>query len=481
MIFSRLLLFPILFTMPVIAQQHAITLAECLNIAHNSNLLIRQAESSLQARQYTLQAEKQSYLPKVDLLAGYNHLSKPLEVNLQTVKDGVLEGTSRQNVNTANQLYREITGNELSRTTQDAIYNASKNTLNTFYPNYNPPLSKQQYFTASLEVRQPIYLGNKLKTVQVAAAAEVRSGKVNEALTQQQVELAVAVQYIRVLYLNSILQKQLGIISSLQNIEADATEMVNARILPPYQRNWARIAVIQAQSRYKNQRLEQQNALVELNKLLYLPPDSLLTVSDTLSFTPASLPAAATDFWQRHPAYRFTDSKTDLARTNLQGSRSFSLPNIFAIGNVNLYQRDLPVIMPPWLIGVEMQWNIFNGTQTYKRVKAARQLVMEAELATEETRNLLEAQLKVSMNKLSALQHDVTALDSARDIAVVTTAMVTERMNNRMATPKDVNEALLVEEELAEAYNTAVLGYYLALAEYCNVIGETGKITSYIK
>lgn len=461
--------------------QNNISLEECFALARKNNLLIRQANISLQARQYALQAEKQSYLPKVDLLAGYNYLSKPLEINLQTVKDGILEGSSRQNVNTANEVFKQITGNELSQTAKDIIYNGSKNILNTFYPDYNPPLSKQQYFMAALGVRQPIYLGNKLKTVQDVAAAEVRSGFINVDLANQQVDLTIALQYIRILYLNNIMQRQQNIIRSLQRIEYDATEMVKENVLPPYQRNWAKTAVIVAQSRYANQQLEKQNALTELNKLLDLPLDSLLTITDTLEYKPAALPWAAPAFWGTNPAYQLIDSKTALAKAALQGSKSFSLPNVFAIGSLNLYQRDLPLTIPPWLVGVEMQWTIFNGTQTIKRVKASKQLIEEAQLATEQTRGLLETRLRVAVNRINALQNDIVALDSARSVAALTTTQIEERMRNRMSTPREVNESLLVEEEIGKAYFTAVLGYYLSLAEYLDLTGSPRRIGEYLK
>ncbi len=203
-----------------------ISLEDCFALARNNNLLIRQAGASLKAREYALQAEKQSYLPKVDLLAGYNYLSKPLEINLQQVKNGILEGSSRQAVNTANEVYKNITGNELSQNAQNIIYNGGKNILNTFYPDYNPALSKQQYFTAALGVRQPIWLGNKLRTVQDVAAAEVKAGRYHLDLAHQQVELLIALQYLRIMYLNNILQRQQQIIKSFERIEYDANEMV---------------------------------------------------------------------------------------------------------------------------------------------------------------------------------------------------------------------------------------------------------------
>lgn len=459
-----------------------ISLEECFSLARNNNLLIKQAGVSLKAREYALQAEKQSYLPKIDLLAGYNYLSKPLEINLQQVKDGILEGSSRQAVNTANEVFKSITGNDLSQNAQNIIYNGGKNILNTFYPDYNPALSKQQYFTAALGVRQPIWLGNKLRTVQDVAAAEVKSGRYHLELANQQVDLAIALQYLRIMYLNNILQRQQQIVKSFERIEFDANEMVKQNLLPPYQRNWATTAVIIARSRKQNQELEKQNALTELSKLLNLNLDSLLTITDTLPYKPVTeLPGFSPEFWTENPAWQAVESKQDLAKASLKGSKSFSLPNIFAIGSLQLYQKDLPLTIPPWLVGVEMQWTIFNGTQTIKRVKASKELLEEATIASEQTKALLQVRVKVSQNRLAALKNDIAAMDTARSTAALTTQQVEERMRNRMSTPREVNESLLVEEEITKAYYTAVLGYYLALADYLDATGSARRITAYLK
>ncbi|WP_206513848.1 TolC family protein [Pseudoflavitalea rhizosphaerae] len=464
------------------AGAQSISLGECFTLARNNNLLIKQAGASLKAREYALQAEKQSYLPKIDLLAGYNYLSKPLEVNLQQVKDGILEGSSRQAVNTANEVYKAITGNDLSQNAQNVIYNGGKNILNTFYPDYNPALSKQQYFTAALGVRQPIWLGNKLKTVQDVAAAEVKSGRHNLELANQQVELLIALQYLRIMYLNNILQRQQQIVKSFSRIEHDADEMVKQNLLPPYQRNWASTAVIIARSRLQNQELEKQTALAELNKLLNLPIDTVLTITDTLPYKPVTdLPSFSPEFWTANPAYLAIESKQDLAQASLRGSKSFSLPNIFAIGSLQLYQKDLPLTIPPWLVGVEMQWTIFNGTQTIKRIRASKELLEEAKIAADQTKGLLQTRVRVAQNRLSALQNDIAAMDTARSTAALTTQQVEERMRNRMSTPREVNESLLVEEEITKAYYTAVLGYYLALADYLDATGSASRITAYLK
>lgn len=468
------------------AQSPAISLQDCFRIAAEHNLTVSQAKTTLKATEYNLAAEKQSHLPKVDLLASYNYLSKPLEINLGTVRNGIVEGSSQQSVNTANEVYKSITGNDLSQAAQQNIYNTSKAIIGGIYPDYNPPLSRQSYFLAGLFVRQPIYLGNKLGAIQNLAVSAVASARINVDVAGEQVSAAISAQYLRILYLNTILQKQASIVEILKKNETYAGEMVKNQVLPPYQKNWATVFLVQAESRYSNVQLEKKNAMLELNKLIGIPLDSGITIPDTLRYLdirPADIrgESAGHDFWATNPLYKLVESRTAFAKTSEQIGRSLSLPNIFAIGNYNLFQQDLPVIAPPWSVGVEMQWNIFNGTQTLKRTQAARQLVEESRLAESNTRLGLQVQLQVALNKMEALQNDVRSLDTARREAQTTSRLIRERMQNQLSSPKDVNDALLIQEEADKAYFTAVLGYYLALATYYTIIGTPERIVEIIK
>lgn len=480
--FFRLLLFVPYYSILICqAQSPSTSLQDCFRIAAENNLTVLQARSVLKASEYNLAAEKQSHLPKVDLLAGYNYLSKPLEINLGQVRDGVVNGSSQQSVNTANTIFKNITGNDLSQAAQTQLYNASKAIIGGIYPDYNPSVSKQSYFTAGLFVRQPIYLGNKLNAAQNLAASTSTSAKISVDLIGAQVSLLIAAQYLRILYLNTILQKQQSIVTILGKNKGYAEEMVKNQILPPYQKNWAIVFLVQAESRFHNIQLEKQNALLELNKLIGVPLDSVMTIPDTLRYSPIHPENAGTDFWSANPAYRLAASRTDFAKTSEKISRSLSLPNIFAIGNYNIFQQDLPVIVPPWLVGVEMQWTIFNGTQTLKRTQATRQLIEETRLAEKNTRLGLQVQLQVALNRMEALRNDLSSLDTARQEARTTARLIGERMNNQLSSPKDVNDALLVEEEANKAYFTAVLGYYLALAEYYSTVGTPERMAEIIK
>ncbi|MEJ2901468.1 TolC family protein [Pedobacter panaciterrae] len=474
------LLLMILAIFVVTANGQTTSLETCFNLARDHNMTLRQAKSALLSSQYNLQAEKKSYLPKVDLLSSYTYLSSPLTVNLQTVKDGIVEGSSKQSVNAANEVFKEVTGNDLSQAAQDRIYNASKNIIGSVYPNYNPSLSKQSYFVAGLGVRQPIFLGNKLDAASNLAQSLVNSADINVDLVNKEVDFLIAAQYLRILYLNTLFNKQQIMVDALTKNNNYAQELVKNQILAPYQKSWTNVILTQAESHFNNIKLEQQNAYIELNKLLGVPLDSAIIITDTLTYAVIEPFKPEGDFWESNPVYKMAGSKISYAKTAEKISSSFSLPNIFAIGNYNLYQRDLPLLMPDWFVGVELQWTLFNG-QTRKRTLAARQLIEEAKLAEKNASLGIQVLSTVARNKMKSLQNEVASLDNARKDAHTTSRLITERMRNQLSSPKDVNDALLIETEIEKGYHTAVFGYYLAAAEYFNSLGKPQQITQYIK
>ena len=470
----------LLFVMPrSYAQQQGISLEECFRIAATNNLSILQKQQAVITRQYQYQASRRAVLPKVDLLGGYTYLGDPIKINLQSVREGIVTGTAQQNVDAANRVFHEITGSDLSPDAQKAIYQSAENVINAVYPNDNPTLSEQQYFTAGLSVHMPIYLGGKLHAARAVAGRQLESGKLNLQFVQDQVSFAIATQYIEILYLNSMLRKQEQLVDAFEQTKENATALVKNEILPPYQAHWANVALSQARSGLHRFMLEKENAVLTLQQLL--GTDSTLTVSDTLQKADFLLPVSPSDEWESNTSYQWLEAKTAEAESLVKVSRSLSMPNVFGLANYQFLRKDLPVITPPWMIGVVFQWNIFSGFENGRHVEAAKSLVKESELLAQEKKDDLQWQIRMAQNKLQVFREEMGTLDAARNEAAITTDMVRKRMANQLASVKDVNDALKVQLEAEKAYYTSVLAYNLAVAAYLNMTGKPKTIATYLQ
>lgn len=459
------------------AQQTGISLKQCFDIAAQNNIMVQQMEQSLETRMFQQSAAKKNYLPKVDLLGAYTYLGNPIRINLQTVRDGIIDGTSQQNVEAANKVYHEITGNNLSQQAQDAIYQGSRNIIGGLYPNYNPALSEQQYFTAGLDLRMPIYLGGKLKAAQRVADKRVTSGKLNLQFTQNTINLAITTQYLQVLYFNTLLANQKEIFNLHQKTSEMAAELVKNEIIPPYQAHWSNVALQMAETQYQSFQLEKDNALLLLQHLL--GTDSLIILYDTLKpvdFTPAG---NIENYVEGNIGYQWLQSNTEEAKSAISVSKSLSLPNVFGIANYQFLQKNLPVITPPWMVGLLFQWNLFSGFENRQHVKAAQSLVKESELLAEKKKKDLTMEIIIAENKLKSIRSQVNTLDAARKEAANTTEMIRRRMKNQLSSVKDVNDALKVQLEADKAYYTSVLAYNIAVATYLNITGKINEAAKY--
>lgn len=183
-------------------------------------------------------------------------------------------------------------------------------------------------------------------------------------------------------------------------------------------------------------------------------------------------------FWKTE-TIRLLQSKKTEAETGLNITKSLSKPNVFAIGNVQFFRKDLPLITPPWLVGIEMQWTLFDPERKSKTL-ASESLIKEADLMIEQKQKSVNLATKVAENKLVSIKEQSKSLDASRKQMYTTTDMVRKRMENSLSSVKDVNDALQLQYESEKMFYTSVVAYQTALASYFYITGNPENITQYI-
>ncbi len=452
------------------------TLKECIEKGKQNNTAVKLAEQSLETRQQLLQSSKNNNLPKVDFLGGYNYIGEPIRINMQQVKDGIVEGSANQSANSANAVYQQITGNPLPQQVQNVIYQTSKDIISAVYPNYNPAIAKQSYFLAGILVRQPIYLGGKLNAAKELTKQQVESGKANLESSQNLTAYNIALNYIQVMYLNSMIERQEKIVESLEKNENYAQNLLKAEIIPPYLKNWSNITKLQGETNLKNLKLEKENALLTLKDLMGISLDEPLEIQEKLN---ESIEVPNFSSSEKNTDLKLLLSKKKEAETTNDITKSLSRPNIFAIGNYQFFRKDLPLITPPWLVGIEMQWTIFDPERKSRNL-ASQSLVKEADLLINQKQKSLDLATKISENKLLSFKEQSETFDAARKQTYTTTEMVRKRMENSLSSVKDVNDALQLQYEAEKLYYTSLVAYQTVIATYFYITGNIDDITKYI-
>lgn len=470
----KIIAFTLLCTTKLFCQQ--LTLQQCIEKGKQNNVAVKLAEQSLETRQKIAQSSKNNILPKVDFLGGYNYIGEPIRVNLQQVKDGIVEGSASQSAYSANAAYQQITGNPLPQQVQNVIYQTSKDIISAVYPNYNPAIAKQSYFLAGILVRQPIYLGGKLNASRELSKQQVESGKANLESIQNLNSYNISLNYIQIMYLNSMIRKQEKMAEALESNEKYAQNLLKAEIIPPYLKNWSDIAKIQGETTLKNLRLEKENTLLTLKDLMGIPLDESLEINEELNENIEVNSFGSSD---KNTDLKLLQSKKKEAQTTNDITKSLSKPNIFAIGNYQFFRNDLPLITPPWLVGVEVQWTLFDPERR-SRNQASESLVKEADLLIDQKQKSVDLAVRISENKLISFKEQKETLDLARKQAYTTAEMVRKRMENSLSSVKDVNDALQLQYEAEKLYYTSLVAYQTVVATYFYITGNVENITNYI-
>ena len=356
------------------------------------------------------------------------------------------------------------------------IYQTSKDIISAVYPNYNPAIAKQSYFLAGILARQPIYLGGKLNAAKELSRQQVESGKANLESSQDLTAYNISLNYIQVMYLNSMIQKQEKIVESLENNEKYAQSLLKAEIIPPYLKNWSNITKLQGETNLKNLKLEKENALLTLKDLMGISLDETMEINEELNEN-IEVPNFSSS--EQNADLKLLLSKKKEAETTHNITKSLSRPNIFAIGNYQFFRNDLPLITPPWLVGIEMQWTLFDPERKSKKL-ASQSLIKEADLLIDQKQKSVDLATKISENKLISFKEQSETFDAARQQTYTTTEMVRKRMENSLSSVKDVNDALQLQYEAEKLYYTSLVAYQTVIATYFYITGNVENITNYI-
>lgn len=467
----------LLGSLPLFAWCQSATLTEMISRARENNPAVPIAKQSLSTRENLYQSTKRNHLPKVDVLAGYNYLGEKTRLNLQGEKSNVVNYAAGELTGSVGQLYQQITGNTPPPALQQQFYTTSQNIISALYPDGNPEIGKQGSLLAGVFVRQPLYLGGKLKAAQELASIQAESGRYNLENVQDLASYTTTVEYIQVLYANSMIAMQEKMVEAQHKNTAYAQNLVKAEILPPYMKNWADVAEKQAQTTLQNLQLSKENSLLALKSASGMELDAELKIENTLDEN-FGLPVFS-ETGTHNGDVRVLQGKLREAEAAEKLGGTIGKPNIFAVGNVQLLRKELPIILPPWMVGVEMQWTVFDAEKKSRNL-AAKALVEETSLLIDQKQKTTDLALATTRNRIISLKSQIETLDAARHETYTTTEMVRKRMENALSSVKDVNDVLQLQYDAEKLYYTSLMALQTAVATYYFLQGNPAQITQHI-
>lgn len=377
----------------------------------------------------------------------------------------------------------EVSARKIPSVAADAVYQRNDREISGGFP------ASDRAWQIGLTASQVIYAGggvsSAVKATKLAREAALLDLKtaINEALLQ------VRTSFYRVLLAREQIKVQESNVELLQEQLKNATDRFNAGTVSSFEKLRAEVAVANARVPLITARNDSRLAIEAMRQALGFTTtttESLRKVPDfvgTLQFSPVTfdLQAAFESARANRPDLERIAKLVQAQEEGVTTARSGSYPNVAAFGGWQLRKGATDSFGDSdngWRVGLQSQWNIFDGRATQGRVAQAKSVLEQSRLS------LAEAQLAVDVEVRRAHSQWQQATELAEASALVvgqateSVRLANARYNAGTGTQLDV---LSAQVDLTTASTNQILAFYsynVAVAALRKAIGQADEFVT---
>lgn len=444
-----------------------LTLPDAVQIALRNNERVKQYQEKLKQKQFADREAWGNFLPSITLQAGYNHMNNPLSIDLNPIREAMLQLHTADQVTMANLQSLITAGRPLTPEEQAAAQRLAYGTLDRQLPAFTETFKEQDFKTATLVGVQPLFLGGKLIAAKKFAAAEEMAARADYQRIRNEVIRETIRNYLTVVLLNNVVHTRQDVLNGMLRHQRDARKLFDEGLIARYQLLRAKVAVADARRKLFDDRNKRELALTALRHTLGLPEDEPLAVRDSLIYHPVT--DTLTVFRQQamadQPMLRLISYKRKAAAQKLVAERAEFLPQIAGFGKYELYPQYLSSLEPRWIVGIQVNFNLFNGFKRYQRLQAARHLKKEVGYLEADAHRQVDLWVQKSWREMRNAQQSYLRASADLALARENVRLNEKRFHTGLGTSLEVIDARLMLEKNEIERLRDLYHYYLAMSD----------------
>ncbi len=375
----------------------------------------------------------------------------------------------------------EVSARSIPNVAAEAAYQRNDRAISSTFP------ASDRAWQINLTASQVLYAGGGVsasvkgaKLARDAALLDLQA-VINEALLQ------VRTGFYRVLLAREQIKVQESNLELLKQQLKTATDRFEAGTVSSFEKLRAEVAVANAQVPLITARNDWRLAIEALRQALGFTtntPESLRKVPDfvgTLDFTPmqfdlqASFDAARAHRPDLERLAKLADARTE----GVTAAKSGYQPSVSAFGGWALRKGPTDSFGDSnngWLIGVQSQWNIFDGRATAGKVAQAKSALEQTKLSLAEAQLTVEIEVRRAHSQWQQASELAEAAVKVVEQASEAVRLATARYDAGTSTQLDL---LAAQVELTTARTNQILafyGYNVAVAALRKAMGQPDEL-----
>lgn len=182
---------------------------------------------------------------------------------------------------------------------------------------------------------------------------------------------------------------------------------------------------------------------------------------------------------QNNPLLAQVDSKRELAATGVKYEKSNYKPTVALTGTYTMADHELSPYVPQWMVGVGLNWSLFEGNARNKKLQAARfkeDQVMEAGLKAEED---IKTIIRKLHQQLGMQVEQLEELDKTLEFAQTYVDSRNKAFHEGLSTSTELVDANLLLAKVKIERLQALYNYDVTLATLLQVCGSPEMFLQY--
>jgi outer membrane protein TolC len=245
----------------------------------------------------------------------------------------------------------------------------------------------------------------------------------------------------------------------------------------------ADVAVADAEASLEDDKNNLELAYLALKSTMGVSQDTTLVLTDSLKYYDFDLnkEASVDSAYSNQPLLQLIDQKKIMVdqKKNLASSKFW--PTIFAFGEVGFFRRDFPgIVQPPWMVGIQANWEIFSGFKDYQELQAAKHLENQLLHAKKDAKNKIKLWINKAYTQAVNAKTKYEKSEATIKLAKENLRMCEKRFEEGYGTSLEVIDANMMLEGEKVKRLSALYNYYKALNELFTAAGQPTKIVELI-
>jgi outer membrane protein len=317
-------------------------------------------------------------------------------------------------------------------------------------------------FDARVRLAQSIFDLSAIRNYR-AGRAGVRVAEAQERLAREQVASGTALIYLEALRAGR------GVAAAQANVDLAevllklARDQRDAGVATGVDVTRAETRLAQEQLRLAQSQFSSERARLNLQRVVGLPLESPLTLTDQLRFTDDPVPsaeAAVAQAAENRPEVRIAEEEIKVSELERKAISAEQLPSLAFVGDYGVSGiTPTDTALPTRRAAIQLNVPVFNGGLTRGRIAVAASRERQAELGLGNVRGQVEEDVRLSLSGIRTAAAQVRAADESVRLAERELEMARDRFRAGVA---DNLEVVSAQTSLANSREAQVA----ALAEY---------------